>query len=72
MELALEKKLDALTALALLHFSPASFEQVERLATWEPLLTSGNPVPAFPALLGNAAMLTLRRDDGGYTNKRHY
>lgn len=46
--------------------------RVKHLSVWEPLLTSGNPTPAFPALLGTVAMLTLRRDDGGYTNKRHY
>lgn len=42
------------------------------LSTWEPLLTSGTPTPAFPALLGNVAMLTLRKDGDGYMNKRHY
>lgn len=72
MELGLEKKFDTLTALACSCFSPASFEKVKHLTIWEPLLTSGNPIPALPALLGNVAMLTLRRDDDGYTNKRHY
>lgn len=72
MEQGLEKKFDTFTALAFSHFSPASLEKVKRLTTWEPSLTSGNPIPALPALLGNAAMLTLRRDDDGYTNKRHY
>lgn len=70
--MGLEKKFDTLTAPAFSHFSPASFEKVKHLALREPLLTSGNPIPAFPTLLGNAAMLTLRRDDDGYTNKRHY
>lgn len=72
MELGLEKKFDTLTALTFSCFSPASFEKVKHLTIWEPLLTSDNPIPALPALLGNVAMLTLRRDDDGYTNKRHY